>query len=190
MQNRAFHSRHEFDDTYIPNVLNQLVDDVVAKVAMGHLAAAKTKAGFDLVAANKKLDGLIFLGLVVMFVDGDGELDLLDHNDFLLLFGGAFALFFLVEEASVVLNAADGGNRVGRYFYQVEPALTGNLERFKRGQDAHLLAVFVDDADLTRANSIVDADKGLCRTFVECDGTLLQLFRCPGPAFAGVSADP
>jgi len=33
-----------------------------------------------------------------------------------------------------------------------------------------LFAVFVDDADFACTNSIVDADKGLCRTFVECDG--------------------
>jgi hypothetical protein len=33
-----------------------------------------------------------------------------------------------------------------------------------------LLAVFVDYADFARAYLIVDANKGLCRTFVECDG--------------------
>jgi len=33
-----------------------------------------------------------------------------------------------------------------------------------------LFAVFVDDADFAGANSIVDADKGLGRTFIECDG--------------------
>jgi hypothetical protein len=33
-----------------------------------------------------------------------------------------------------------------------------------------LLAVFVDDANFARANPVVDADKGLCRTFVEYDG--------------------
>jgi len=33
-----------------------------------------------------------------------------------------------------------------------------------------LLAVFVNYADFARTNPIVDADKGLCRTFVECDG--------------------
>jgi hypothetical protein len=33
-----------------------------------------------------------------------------------------------------------------------------------------LYAVFVDDADFARANPLVDADKGLCRTFIESDG--------------------
>jgi len=34
-----------------------------------------------------------------------------------------------------------------------------------------LFAVFVDHADFAGANAIVDADKRLSRTFVECDGT-------------------
>ena len=92
-------------------------------------------------------------------------------DDLLLLLGGAFALFLLVEEAAVILDAADGRNRVGRNLDQVEAALAGDFERLKGGQNAQLFAVFVDDADFARANPVVDADKGLCRTFVECDGT-------------------
>ena len=34
-----------------------------------------------------------------------------------------------------------------------------------------MLAVFVDNADLARANSIVDANKGLGGSFIESDGT-------------------
>ena len=118
----------------------------------------------------RKRDRLILLGLVVVLVHGHGELDLLDRDDLLLLLGGAFALFLLVEEAAVVLDAADRGNRVGRNLDQVEAALAGDLQRLKGRQDAQLFAVFVDDADFARANLLVDADKGLCRTFVECDG--------------------
>ena len=128
---------------------------------------------------GKELDGLIFLGLVVVLVHGDGELDFLDDDDLLLLLGGAFALFLLVEEAAVVLDAADGRNGVGRNFHQVEAALAGDLQSFKWRQDAELLAVFVDDADFAGANAIVDADKRLGRTFIECDGTPPDSCRAP-----------
>ncbi len=171
MQDGAFHARHELNDGYLADVLNELVDDVVAEVAVGHLAATEAEAGLDLVAAGKEVDSLIFLGLVVVLVDGDREFDFLDDDDFLLLLGGAFALFLLVEEAAVILDAADGRNRVGRNLYEVESALAGDFECFKGGQDAELFAVFVDYADFARANPIVDANKRLCRTFVECDGT-------------------
>ena len=94
VQDGAFHARHELDDAGVADVLDEAVDDVVAEVAMGHLAAAEAEAGFDLVAALQELDGLILLGLVVVFVDGDGELDFLDDDDLLLFLGGAFDFSF------------------------------------------------------------------------------------------------
>src|SRR5208282_479328 len=92
------------------------------------------------------------------------------------LLGGALALVLLVKEAPVVLDAANRGNRVGRYLHQVQASLAGNLQSLEGRKNAHLFAVFVNDADFTRANSIVDADKGLCRTFVECDDLLQKSF--------------
>ena len=94
VQNGAFHARHELDNASVAYVLNKAVDDVVSEIAMGHLAAAETETCLDLVAACKELDGLILLGLVVMLVDGDGEFDFLDDDDFLLLLGGALRFSF------------------------------------------------------------------------------------------------
>src|SRR4051812_45191668 len=108
MQDRAFHAGHELDNRNLADVLDESVDDVVAEVAMSHLTSAEAETGFDLVAALEKLDCLILLRLIVVVVDGDGELDFLDDDDFLLFARGAFGLVLLVEEAAVVLNAADG----------------------------------------------------------------------------------
>jgi hypothetical protein len=105
-----------------------------------------------------------------VIVHGDGEFALLDRDDFLLFLGSAVALFLLVEEASVVLNAADRGNRVGRDLNQIQAALTSDPQRLKRRKYPKLFAVFVDDADFARTNLLIDADKGLGRTFIECDG--------------------
>jgi hypothetical protein len=171
MQDCAFHAGHELDYTHFANIPDKAVDDVVAEVAMGHLAAAETKTRLDLVAALQELDGLILFGLVVLLVHGDGEFDFLNDDDLLLLLGSALRLFLLVEKAAVVLNAADRGNGVRRNLDQIEPALARDLESFKGGQDAHLFAVFVDHADFAGANAIVDADKRLSRAFIECDGT-------------------
>jgi hypothetical protein len=106
-----------------------------------------------------------------VLIHRDRELDFLERDDFLLLAGGAFALFLLVEKAAVVLDAADRWNRGRRNFYQIEPALAGDLQGFKRGQDAKLFAVFIDDANLACANTIVDANERLGRAFIECDGS-------------------
>jgi hypothetical protein len=51
-----------------------------------------------------------------------------------------------------------------------------------------LLAVFVDDADLARANPVVDADKGLSRTFVECDGAPPKVAAARLPGSSGIAA--
>jgi hypothetical protein len=67
-----------------------------------------------------------------VIVHGDRELALLDRDDLLLFLGRAVALFLLVEEATVVLNAADRGNRIGRDLDQVKAALPGNPQRLKR----------------------------------------------------------
>jgi hypothetical protein len=171
VQDGAFHARHEFDNAGVADVLDEAVDDVVAEIAVGHLPPTETQAGLHLVAAGKELDRLVLLGLVVVLIHSDGELDLLDDNHFLPLLGGAFALFFLVEEAAVVLDAADRRNRVGRDFHQVQAAFAGNLQSFEGGQNSELFAVLVDDADFARTYPVIDADKGLCRTFIECDGT-------------------
>ena len=89
MQDRAFHTRHEFDHRNFADVDDQAVDDVVTEIAVGHLASAETETRLDLVAALQELYGLVLLGLVVVLVDGDGELDFLDDDDLLLLAGSA-----------------------------------------------------------------------------------------------------
>jgi hypothetical protein len=123
-----------------------------------------------------------------VIVHGDGELALLDRNHLLLFLGGAVALFLLVEEAPVVLDAADWGNRVGRDLDQIKAALAGDPQRLIRRQDSKLFAVFVDDTDLTRTDLLVDADKGLGRTFIECDGAPPKVASARLPESAGVHA--
>jgi hypothetical protein len=86
---------------------------------VSHLAAFKAQGRLDLVAFSQETDCLVLLGLVVVLVDGDRELDFLDGDDFLLLARGAVALVLLVEELAVILNAAN--RRLGgrRDFYQI-----------------------------------------------------------------------
>jgi len=181
VKNGAFHAWHELDHGDLADILDEAINDVVAKVAVRHLTSAETEAGFDLVAALQELDCLILLGLVVVVVDGHGEFDFLDDDDLLLFARGAFGLVLLVEKAAVVLDAADGWGSIGRDFNQVQPALAGDLQRFKGREDTELFAVFVDYADFAGANTIVDANKRLGRTFVECDGTSSKWAGRPDP---------
>ena len=186
VKDRAFHARHEFNDCHITNVLDEAIDDVVAEIAMGHLASAEAQTCLDLIATSQKPDGLVLLGLVIVIIDGHRKLDFLHGDDLLLFARGALGLFLLVEITAVVLDAADGRGGVGRDFDQVESPLTGDAERFKRRQDAELFAIFVDHADFAGANAIVNADKRLGRAFIECDGASSRGVRRPDPECSGI----
>ena len=113
MQRGAFHSGMEFHDGALADILNQPVDDLVPKLAMGHLAATETQRRLDLVAVMEKADRLVLLGLVVVLVHRDRELDFLDDDDLLLFARRPLALVFFVEEFAVILNAANRRHGVG-----------------------------------------------------------------------------
>jgi hypothetical protein len=132
-----------------------------------HLAALEAERSFHLVAVLQEADGLVAASDKVVIVNGDGEFDFLDDDDFLPLAGSAVALFLLVEELAVVLNAANGGNGGGRDFHQVEATFAGDLQRFEGWEDAELLAFFVDDPNLASANTLVDSDKLLRGTLID-----------------------
>ncbi len=159
MQRRALHARHEFHDADVAHVLDQAIDDVVTKVAMGHLAAFETQRSLDLITLMQKADGLVFLGLIIVFIHGYRKLYFLDDDDFLLLTRRTIALVFFVEKFSIILNTADGRYRVRRHFHEIQPAFAGNLQCFEWLQDAELITFVVDDANFAGANLIVDANK-------------------------------
>ena len=166
MEGGAFHAGHEFHDAERADVHDEAVDDLVAEVAVGHLAAAEAQAGLYLVAFAKEADGLVLFRLVVMLVDGDRELDFLDDDDLLLLTGSAVALVLLVEVLAVVLNAAHRRDGIWGNLYEVKGALTCNFESIERGHDAELFAIFIDYANFARADFFVGTDERL-------DGTLV-----------------
>lgn len=166
MKRCALHAGHELDQASIAYIKDEAVNDLVTQVTVSHLATFEAQGRLDLVAFAKEADCLILLGLVVMLVDGDGELDLFDDDDLLLLAGGAVALVLLIEELAVVLDLADRRNGVRGDLYEVESALTGHLEGFKRSHDAELFAVLVDNANFACADTFVGADERLCGTFI------------------------
>ena len=171
MQDGAFHAGHELDHAGSADVLDQAVNDLVAEIAVGHLAASETQARLHLVAFGKKADCLILFCLVIVLVDGYREFDFLDGDNLLALACGTLALFLLVEKTAIILNPANRRDGSGRNFNQVKAAFASDAEGLEGLKDAKLFAIFVDDADFARANPVVDANERLCRSFIECDGT-------------------
>ena len=167
MQCGAFHAWHELDNPRVAHVLNEPVDDGIAELAVRHLAPLEAQRRLDLIAFGQEANRLILLGLVIMLIDSHGKFNFLDHDHLLLLARRAIALVLLVEKFAVILNAADRRLSSGRDFDQIQATLAGYLQSFKGRQNTELFTVFVNDADFTRANSVVNADKRLGRTLID-----------------------
>ncbi len=159
MQRGAFHPRHKLDRAGIADVEDKAIDDLVAEVAVSHLAALEAQRRFHLVALAEESDSHVLLRLIVVLIDRHGELDFLDDDDLLLLARGTVGFIFLVEVLTVILNLADWGDGIGRDLNQVEGTFAGHLKGFEGSHDAQLFAVLVDDADLACTNALVGADE-------------------------------
>jgi hypothetical protein len=167
VQGGAFHARMKLHNATFADILNQAIDDLISQLAVGHLPAAEPQGRLHFISLVEKANRLVFLGLVVVLVDGDRELNFLDGDDLLLFARSPFALIFFVQIFAVVLNAADRRHGVGRDLYQVEAAFAGNFESFKGWENAELFSIFVNDANFTRAYPIVDAYKLFRRTLID-----------------------
>jgi len=159
MQCGSFHAGHKLHQTGVANIQDQPVDDLVPEIAVSHLPPFEAQGRLDLVAFAKEANGLVFLGLIVMLVDRDRELDLFDDDHLLLLACRTVALVLLIKIFAVVLDLTDRWHRIRRYLYKVKRALASHLESVKRSHHAELFAVFVDDANLAGANAFVGSDK-------------------------------
>src|SRR5687768_1035511 len=136
---------------YHPDVLDvrlQALEQVVAEVHAGHLAAAELHRGLDLVPLAEEAQQALELHVVVVGVDHRPELDLLDLEDLLLLLGLLLLLLLLVEELPEVHHPADRGDGVGRHLHQVQATLVGDLLRLADVEHAELVSLVVDDPHL------------------------------------------
>jgi hypothetical protein len=163
----SFHAGHELDYAGIAHVLNEAVDDRVSELAVRHLTTFEAQRSLDLIALTKKADGLVFLCLIIVFIHRHRKLHFLDDNDLLLFPRRAVTLVLLIEELAVVLNTAHRRLSGGRNLHQIQAPLACYFECFERRQNSQLFTVLVNDTDLTCANSVVNADKRLGRTFID-----------------------
>src|SRR5580704_10970478 len=90
------------------DVFDQAFEDLASQVGAGHFASAEKNCSLDLVALVQEAQHVILLGLVVVVVHIDAELDFLDRDRLLMLLSLAFFFLLLVEKFPVVHDAAHG----------------------------------------------------------------------------------
>jgi hypothetical protein len=152
----ALHPRWLFDRAMRTELIGQLIEERLAQIRVGHLAAAKEDGQLDLVSGIEELRGLPTFGFEVMVIDLGPDADFFQLDDVLVAAGLALFAALLVSKLTVVHEPADGRHRVGRYLDQVESPLARHLERVKCWNDADLLAVLIDQPDLTNPDALID----------------------------------
>ena len=124
---------------------------------MRHLAAAEQATDEHLVAGFEEVARALHLGLQVVFAGARADPELLDLHLVLLAAARLLFLLLLVLELAVVHDAAHGRPLVGGNFYEVEPLADRQGQRVCGLEDAELLVVLVDDANLANPDLVVDA---------------------------------
>ena len=123
---------------------------------MGDLTPAETDAHLHLVAALQELDGVLRLGLNVVFLDGGGKLHLF-HRDGLLVFAHlALAFGLLIAMLVVVHQLAYRRLGIGHDLDQIQLRLFRQLHCAGNGQHAKLSAVSADQTYLSVADFFID----------------------------------
>ena len=159
MERVPFLPRTELDDRLVAQILDKTIEDLAAEHLAGHFASAEEDGGLDLVAVVEEAQHVVLLGLVIVLVDVDPELDFLDRDDVLVLLRLALLLFLLIKEFAEVHDTDHGGLRGGRDFDQVKGLFAGHLESFVGLHDADLVTFVVDHTHFAGANAVIGANK-------------------------------
>jgi hypothetical protein len=147
------------DHRELAELLREAVEQLLAALGVGHLAAAEHDRHLDLVAPVEEADDVALLGVVVVLRDLRAELDL-PHVDLrLVLARGLLLLGLLVLVLRVVEHAADRRLGLRRDLDEVEVLALRVAERLLRLHDPDLRARLVDEAHLGNADALVDAGR-------------------------------
>ena len=151
------HLRHLLDLGQRIRFLTDAVEHLHAEMLVHHLTAAKTQRHLDLVSLFQETAHRLHLHVVIVLLDVGAKLDLLDVDRLLLL--ARFALLFLrfVFHLAVVEDLADRRIDVSRDLDKIQACVGCFADRIPYRDDAELIAILVDEANLCRLDILVDA---------------------------------
>ena len=148
---------HALDEAELGHVVRQPLEQAHAHLRARLLATAEHDHDLDLVAGGEEPLDVALLGAVVVRVDLQPETDLLEDRVRLVPPGLTGLHVCFVLELAVVHDLADGRTSVRGHLDEVEVGVLGQAQGVLHADDADLLAVGADQADLGDADPIVDA---------------------------------
>lgn len=153
----AFHPGRLFDRAVRTELIGELIEQRLAQIGVGHLAAAKKDGEFHFVPGVEELGRLPPLRLEVVIVDLRPDANFFQFDDMLMTSRLALFPALLVAVLPVVHEPADGWHGIRRHLDQVEPTLARHLKRIECRDDADLLAVLIDQPNLADPDALIDA---------------------------------
>jgi hypothetical protein len=151
----AFLERRRLDHREAVEILEEALEQVAATLGVSLLTTAEHDRDLDLVVVLEEALDMALLGFVVVLGDLRPQLDLADVDLLLVLAGLLLLLLLLVLVLRVVEQARDRRLRARRDLDQVEIGVGGALQRVVDVDDAELLAVGADQANLRDADSLI-----------------------------------
>ncbi len=123
---------------------------------MGHFTAAEADGHLEFVPGLQEFDGLVDLGIEVVFVDFQRQTHLFEFDGVLVFTGFLFALGLLEFVLAVVHDLTHRRLCLRCDFDQVQVFLFGNGQSFSGRHDPELFAVGGNDSDFLVADGPVD----------------------------------
>ncbi len=125
---------------------------------VSHLAATELELDTHFVTFREEVFRVSDLDQVIMRVDADTEFHLLHLATLLMLVSLLLVLLKGVLVFAVIDDLAHRWIGIWRDFDEVKPTFFGDADSLRGGQDTELmLTIFLDDANLRRANALIDA---------------------------------
>ena len=148
--------RRSLYDGDLGELLDDPVQEFLAKIYMLHLPATENNGEFYLVLLFEKLFRMPLLELEIVLLDLRPELDLLQLRKMLLFLRFASSLALLVLVLPVIHYVADRWPNVRCELDQIEIAFLGYLHSIRSGHDAELVPFVIDNSYLRYTDHPVD----------------------------------
>lgn len=135
-----------FDIRLFGASVGKTLHDIIAVLGMSHLTSSKTDGNLDLIAVRQELLRVLELGVKVMSIDIQGELNLLDLDGMLIFSRLFFTLRLFKAILAVVHDLADRRLCLGSDLDEVEILFVRDMLGVGSRHDAELSAVRSDYA--------------------------------------------
>lgn len=151
----SFHLGPLFDLCKLFNISFNPLHELHPDFLVRHLPSAEADGDLALVPMLKETYQVAQFDLIIPFFSSWTELDLFDLRLLLLFLGSRLGLFLFEDLLAVVHYLTD--DRIGiRNLNQVKRRFFSFCKRFRNGNNPHLFAFGVDQADFSCVNIVID----------------------------------